>query len=208
MKTTLSHTYHKDVLNEAIRKVLTTPMKKDCEEEYRIVKSAGYDVAKQGRGEDGYFEIWNTENNNKSVYLFRRYGWRRHGHTDYELHSYIGKYDHHYMDKTAKQINYIDFVSILDTPANQTYRAIVNAEANGRTYGQWYGASSTTKKYDLKRARQSVKFAQESVEEQQEKIADLAKQIQELTAELPELMADVAKAKAELEQVKKELGLA
>ena len=94
-------------LNEAILKVLRTPLKRDCKEAYDMVKAAGYELMK---GKYGYVVI-NKNNGGNYVCLTVEYPWM--GYTYFHLGS---------SDRRVRKPEAIDFVGVLNAKPNTAYR--------------------------------------------------------------------------------------
>ncbi len=179
--------------NEAIYKVLTTPMKKWCEEEYKAVKEAGYTINKEGRSEDGYFVIRNSHTG-RYVYITET----RYGRT-YTIHTNNSKgtwdEQQHSLKKTEDTIKCVDFVAMLRKPANREYIKAMNireALNSSKALGKYHRLKSAKERIGWREA--DVKLAK----------TQLARAQQNLESEIKRRM----EAEYSYKELRKELGLA
>lgn len=183
-------------LNKAILKVLTSLYKNQCEEEYKMVKKAGYSIRK----EDEHFRVYAPESQwRKYEYEYPRYvylTWRTtwcHPHAEkcYFLHSNIERYS-----RKVSNLAMVDFVNLLATPRNYDYEEYCAIQRRMNRRSKAY-----TKYDDLKWCRFYVENSKASTDA-------IKAQIQSLTNQLERQIRTTARYENELEEKRKELGLA
>lgn len=169
-------------LNKAIYKVLTE-LKRDCLEEHKMVKKAGY-VIEKGRKS---FIVSNPETR-REVYVAEPV-WR----SDRGRCIVHGWYKAHRSTFRYGQECKFDFVACLEKPMNREY---------------WQDLSNSNRKSKAHERYQELHSAKWDIDWEAKKIAEYEKQIKELQARLMQATEAKVRAEFKLADVRKELGLA
>ena len=168
----------KEIINEAIYKVITTQYKKDAKEAHEIVKAAGYEIYKY----DGHYRVSSRETG-KEAYI----GWN---------------YYHGYricLRGTTKMFENnepcpVDFVNYLETPINRDYISL--------TYKRTDRYSAAVGRY------KQIRWERKSAKDYNDKIEEIKKKIADLNESIVYYARAQLKAEQRADELKKEFGLA